>query len=81
MPLINIPAEICEGMQAKQHKSKSSKYVGFRNKHYLEVVYSDVCEPLQVYSIGGTRYFVTLIDDQSRKLWTYCLHEKLVNNR
>lgn len=39
-------------------------------------MYSDVCEPLQVDSIDGNRYFVTFIDDHSRKLWTYLIKRK-----
>ena len=35
-------------------------------KRKLELVHSNVCGPLQVESIGGSRYFVTFIDDYSR---------------
>lgn len=72
LPLINIPVEICEEyVQAKQHKGKFNKDAGCRTKNYLEVVYSDVCGPMQVDSIGDNRYFVTFIDDHSRNLLTY----------
>jgi hypothetical protein len=34
----------------------------------LELVHSDACAPLKLRSIGGALYFVTFIDDYSRKL-------------
>lgn len=77
LPRINIPAEICEEcVHGKQHKSNFSKDAGHRTKHHLEVVYSDVCGPMQVNSYGGNRYFVTFIDDFSRKLWIYLIKRK-----
>ena len=42
----------------------------------LELVYSDVCGPFEVESLGGNRYFVTFIDDASRKVWVYLLKAK-----
>lgn len=32
-------------------------------KARLELVHSDVCEPVSVHSIGGNRYFIAFIDD------------------
>ena len=40
-----------------------------RKEEVLELVHSDVYGPLKVKSIGGALYFVTFIDDYSRKLW------------
>ena len=31
---------------------------------------------MEVYSLGGNKYFVTFIDDASRKTWVYLLHTK-----
>uniref|UniRef100_A0A2N9J8U9 Integrase catalytic domain-containing protein n=1 Tax=Fagus sylvatica TaxID=28930 RepID=A0A2N9J8U9_FAGSY len=41
-----------------------------------DLVYSDVCGPIEVKSLGGNRYFVTFIDDASRKVWVYVLKTK-----
>ena len=77
LPEIDIPIEVCEEcVQAKQHKNNFSKDAGSRLKAILEVIYSDVCGPIQVDSIGGNKYFVTFIDDFSRKLWTYLIKKK-----
>ena len=42
----------------------------------LELVHSDVCGPMKTPSIGGARYFLTFIDDFSRKIWVYVLKSK-----
>ena len=47
-----------------------------RKLEKLESVYYDVCGPMEVDSLGGNKYFVTFIDDASRKTWEYLLHTK-----
>ena len=42
----------------------------------LEIIYSDVCGPIQVDLMGGNKSFVTFIDDFNRKLWTYLIKKK-----
>jgi hypothetical protein len=32
--------------------------------------------PTQVSSLGGSRYYVTFIDDATRKTWVYCIRQK-----
>ena len=67
------PCDYC--LFGKHHRvsfSKSSK----RKSNILELVYSDVCGPLEMESLGGNRYFFTFIDDASRKVWVYLLKTK-----
>ena len=40
------------------------------------MVYSDVYGPIEVETLGGSRYFVMFIDDASRKMWVYFLKRK-----
>ena len=40
------------------------------------MVYSDICGPMEVESMGGNKYFITFIDDVSRKVWVYLLKTK-----
>lgn len=42
----------------------------------LHVVYSDVCGPFDAVSLGGNKYFVSFIDDLSRKVWIYLIKLK-----
>ena len=32
--------------------------------------------PAQVSSLGGSHYYVTFIDDGTRKTWVYCIRQK-----
>jgi transposase InsO family protein len=42
----------------------------------LELVHTDVWGPTQVSSLGGSHYYVTFIDDATRKTWVYCIRQK-----
>ena len=67
------PCDYC--LLGKQHRvSFSSKST--KKSKILELVYSDVCVPIKVESLGGYKYFVTFIDDASRKTWVYLLKSK-----
>ncbi len=41
----------------------------------LELVHTDVCSMGET-SLGGARYFVTFIDDHSRKVWAFAIRTK-----
>ena len=47
-----------------------------RSKKILNYIHSDVWGPAPTKSHGGARYFVTFMDDYSRKLWVYFMREK-----
>src|SRR4051812_14812156 len=77
LPEIDIPNEVCkECVQAKQFKNSFGKDAGSKSKTILDVIYSDVCGPIQVDLNGGNKYFVTFIDGFSRKLRTYLIKKK-----
>ena len=46
-------------------------------KKILELVYSNVCKPMIMMSIGGARYFLIFIDDFSCKIWVYVFKAKI----
>ena len=48
---------------------------GERSKEPLQLVHSDVCNPLSVQARGGYEYFVTFIDDYSRNDYVYVMHK------
>ena len=45
-------------------------------KQTLDYIHSDLWGPSQVSSLGGVRYFMSFIDDFSRKVWIYVLKQK-----
>ena len=42
-------------------------------KKKLELLHTNVWGPTQVSSFGGSHYYVTFIDDATRKVWVYFL--------
>ena len=42
----------------------------------LEVVHTDVWGPSKTASIHGCRYYVSFIDDHTRKVWVYFMKQK-----
>ena len=47
-----------------------------RSKGILDLVHSDVCGPMAVESMSGCLYFLTFIDDYSRKTWIFPMKAK-----
>ena len=47
-----------------------------RSSNVLDVVHSDVCGPFDEKSLGGNRYFITFVDEYSRKMWIYLIQTK-----
>ena len=67
------PCDYC--LFGKHHRvffSKTSKLKAY----ILDMVYSDVCGPIVLETLGGSRYFVMFIDDTSQKVWVYFLKRK-----
>ena len=42
----------------------------------LDLIHSDLCGPMSSLSLRGYEYYVTFIDDHSRKTWIYFLKSK-----
>ena len=67
----------CEHCLVGKQRRVSFKHHGpSRKAELLELVHSDVCGPLKVKTFSGGLYFVTFIDDHSRKLWVKVLKSK-----
>ncbi len=62
----------CEGKQSRL----PFKHKGSRATDLLEVVHSDLCGPMEVKSLGGSRYFLLFEDDCSRMSFVYFLKAK-----
>ena len=43
---------------------------------YEGLQHTNVWEPSTVTSLGGSNYYVTFIDDSTRKVWVYFLNNK-----
>ena len=73
----NETPKTCTGcLTGKAHRLSIPKQSSSRTSQLLELVHSDVNGPIEVPSIGGSRYFVTFIDDFSRCTSLYTMKNK-----
>ena len=73
----NKSPKSCAGcLTGKAHRISIPKQSSSRSSQLLELVHSDVNGPIEVPSIGGSRYFVTFIDDFSRWTSLYTMKKK-----
>ena len=47
-----------------------------RSTEVLDLIHSDLCGPMLVVSLRGYVYYVTFINDHSKKTWIYFLKSK-----
>jgi hypothetical protein len=77
---INIndePSTNCNGcIMRESHRAPIPKKSDLRATTVLDLVQSDVFRPLEVASIGGSRYFITFIDDHSKWTIEYAMRTK-----
>lgn len=62
----------CEGKQCRLPFPSN----GNRSKSLLNVIHMDIAGPMEVASIGGSRYYLLLVDDYSRMAYIYFLKQK-----
>jgi hypothetical protein len=78
MNLKEVPLHhVCEACIEGKHQSTSfPKDEATRASKILELVHSNVCGLMKTPSHGGARYFVTFLNDFSRKIHVYLLKAK-----
>lgn len=68
--------EHCEVCLRGKQSVKPFNHIGTRAENLLELVHTDVCGPINVKSMGGARFFVTFIDDFSKRVAVFLLKSK-----
>ena len=63
-------------LAGKQTRISFRTILANRKSNVLDLVHSYDCGPMKVKFHGGALYFVTFIDDHSRKVWAYTLKTK-----
>jgi transposase InsO family protein len=75
--LKQIDLDFCEHCVYGKHNRGRFLGVGKEKKNErLEIVHTYVWGPTHVSSLGGSRYYVTFIDDATRKTLAYCIRQK-----
>ena len=68
--LKQVSLELCENFVYGKQKRDRFLRVGEQKKsEKLEIFHTDVWGPGQVQSLSGSHYYVTFIDDATRKTW------------
>lgn len=65
--------ECCIG---KATKVACRKLKSRQSRGVCELIHSDLCGPMPVKSVGGSRYFITFTDDFSRNVTVMCVKSK-----
>jgi hypothetical protein len=77
LPLVSCRDSVCVGcVLDKHHRDSFDKRVSWNASSPLQLVHSDLCGPLSSPSFSGCNYFLTFIDDFSRRTWVYFLKLK-----
>ena len=75
--LKSVESNLCKGCILEKQKKVSFTKVGRALKpEKLELVHTNLWDPASVASLGGSQYYITFIDDSSRKVWVYFLKLK-----
>ena len=74
LELKSIDFDICESCILGKQKNVSFLKTGRTLKaEKLELIHTNLWGPSPVASFGGSRYYITFIDDSSIKVWVYFL--------
>ncbi|GJY64422.1 retrovirus-related pol polyprotein from transposon TNT 1-94 [Tanacetum coccineum] len=77
LPNLAYDGRFCEScIFGKQTRSTFPRKETYEAKGLLELIHSDLCGPFSPVSFGNKRYFITFIDDFTRKCWVYFLEQK-----
>jgi hypothetical protein len=68
--------KICEACQFGKQTKNGFPHDKNVSKRTLDVVHSHVWGPTKTASMGGCRYYVSFIDDHTRRMWVYFMKEK-----
>jgi hypothetical protein len=67
---------ICKGCAEGKSVKRPFPSSESKDKGILDIIHSDVCGPMSTYSSNGYVYYVSFIDEFSRKAWIYLLKTK-----
>ena len=66
---------VCRGCALGKNVKMSFSTSHTRSKGILDLIHSDVCGPMSSLSMSSHLYYVSFINDFSRKSWSYFLKD------
>jgi len=77
LPTVEFEMKFCEECLIGKHpRTLFPRTAEYRAKEQLILINTDICGLITSESFSGKRYFISFIDDFSRKTWVYFLKEK-----
>ena len=77
LPQLKASSKICTNcMVGKQHRDAFSKRISWTATQRRQLVHANIFGPIKPLSYIKKRYFISFIDDYSRKMWIYFLAKK-----
>jgi transposase InsO family protein len=68
--------EVCKGCAMGKYTKTAFPNSDSMTGGILDLIHSNVCGPMSSPSLSGYKYYVTFIDDHSRKTWIYFMKTK-----
>ena len=69
-------SDVCRGCALGKYTKTACRSSDSRLAGILDLIHFDLCGPMSSVSLRGYEYYVTFIDDHSRKTWIYFLKSK-----
>ena len=76
IPELNKYHGVCKGCALGKNTKRPFGSSASWSKEILDLIHFDVCGLITPKSLGGHLYYVTFIDDHSRKTWIYLMKTK-----
>ena len=77
LPVIKVPNKLCRDcMAGKHHRTPFPKASSYQSGEPQELVHVDICGPISPSTLGGSRYFLLIIDDYTRLTWVVMFQQK-----
>jgi len=77
MPYIDNLDEVCDScVFSKHHKASFAKEIKWKANKALELVHTNMCSPIKPMTTRHNKFFLTFIDDYSKKTYVYFLKRK-----
>ena len=69
-------SDVCRGCALRKYTKTAFSSSDTRAAGVLDLIHSDICSPMSSVSLTGFEYYISFIDDYSRKTWIYFLRSK-----
>jgi transposase InsO family protein len=75
---LDFENKFCERCVIGKHTRRQFGKSKFSATRPIELIHTDICDPITPGLFSEKEYFITFIDDYSRKCWVYFLEKKSV---